>query len=90
MQVRERFNAEHGAYLPEDICLCIGNAPTRWDIVPLAGVTREALPNIEPDLIEEASRISFGRLSLSLMTVTRREIDWMLKVTLSTAFELMQ
>ncbi|KAI3998337.1 hypothetical protein K525DRAFT_282498 [Schizophyllum commune Loenen D] len=61
MQVRERFNAEHGAFLPEDICLCIGNAPTRWDIVPLAGDTREALPNIEPDLIEEArNRLDAG------------------------------
>ena len=89
MQVRERFNAEHGAYLPEDICLCIGNAPTRWDIVPLAGDTREALPNIEPDLIEEASRISFGRLGSSLIAVIRQEIGWMLEVISLTAFESM-
>ncbi|KAL1745595.1 autophagy-related protein 17 [Schizophyllum fasciatum] len=56
LEVRERFNAEHGAFLPEDICLCIGNAPTRWEIGPLAGDAREALPNIEPDLIEDARK----------------------------------
>ncbi|KAJ7931431.1 hypothetical protein B0H13DRAFT_1857841 [Mycena leptocephala] len=55
-QVREHFNSEHGAHLPEDICLCIGNSPTRWEVVPWHGEEFEVLPEIEPDLIAEVSR----------------------------------
>jgi len=53
-QVRDHFNSEHGAHLPEDICLCIGNTPTRWEVVPWQGEEPEVLPQIEPDLIAEA------------------------------------
>ncbi|KAJ7178587.1 autophagy-related protein 17 [Mycena crocata] len=53
-QVRDHFNSEHGAHLPEDICLCIGNAPTRWEVVPWHGEDLEVLPEIEPDLIAQA------------------------------------
>ncbi|KAJ7773175.1 autophagy-related protein 17 [Mycena metata] len=53
-QVRDHFNSEHGAHLPEDICLCIGNSPTRWEVVPWHGEELEALPEIEPDLIAQA------------------------------------
>lgn len=52
-QVREHFNAEHGAHLPEDICLCIGNPPTRWEVVPWNGEALEVLPDIEKELIAE-------------------------------------
>ncbi|KAK7033021.1 kinase activator, partial [Favolaschia claudopus] len=53
-QIREHFNAEHGAHLPDDICLCIGNSPTRWEVLPWHGEEPEALPELEPDLIEQA------------------------------------
>ncbi|KAJ7037464.1 hypothetical protein C8F04DRAFT_1257028 [Mycena alexandri] len=53
-QIRDHFNSEHGAHLPEDICLCIGNSPTRWEVVPWHGEELEALPEIEPDLIAQA------------------------------------
>lgn len=53
-QVREHFNSEHGAHLPEDICLCIGNSPTKWEVVPWHGEELEVLPEIEPDLITQA------------------------------------
>ncbi|KAF8206582.1 autophagy-related protein 17 [Mycena galopus ATCC 62051] len=53
-QVREHFNSEHGAHLPEDICLCIGNSPTRWEVVPWHGEEAEVLPQIDPDLIAQA------------------------------------
>ncbi|KAJ7052605.1 autophagy-related protein 17 [Mycena amicta] len=53
-QVRDHFNSEHGGHLPEDICLCIGNTPTKWEVVPWNGEEPEALPEIEPDLIAQA------------------------------------
>ncbi|KAJ2922864.1 hypothetical protein H1R20_g14249, partial [Candolleomyces eurysporus] len=53
-QVRKHFNAEYGGHLPEDICLCIGNEPTRWEVLPCPGDRRETLPEIPPDLIVEA------------------------------------
>ncbi|KAF8896239.1 autophagy-related protein 17 [Infundibulicybe gibba] len=53
-EVRDRFNLEHGAHLPEDICLCIGNPPTRWEVVPHDGEIPEILPDIDDDLIVEA------------------------------------
>ncbi|KAJ7274517.1 autophagy-related protein 17 [Mycena haematopus] len=52
--VREHFNSEHGAHLPEDICLFIGNSPTNWEVVPWHGEEPENLPEIEPDLIAQA------------------------------------
>ncbi|KAJ7903658.1 autophagy protein Apg17-domain-containing protein [Mycena olivaceomarginata] len=52
--VRDHFNSEHGAHLPEDICLCIGNSPTRWEVIPWHGEELEMLPEIEPDLIAQA------------------------------------
>ncbi|KAJ7727313.1 autophagy-related protein 17 [Mycena maculata] len=53
-QVRDHFNLEHGVHLPEDICLCIGNTPTRWEVVPWQGEEPEVLPEIEADLIAQA------------------------------------
>ncbi|KAF7375009.1 Kinase activator [Mycena sanguinolenta] len=53
-QVREHFNSEHGAHLPEDLCLCIGNSPTKWEVVPWHGEEPEVLPEIESDLIAQA------------------------------------
>ena len=55
-QVRNHFNAEYGAHLPEDICLCIGNPPTKWEVVPWEGDTLEVLPEIEPDLLAEVKK----------------------------------
>ncbi|KAG5645529.1 hypothetical protein DXG03_005804 [Asterophora parasitica] len=52
--VRSHFNADHGAHLPEDLCLCVGNAPTRWEVVPWSGDALEFLPIIDSDLITEA------------------------------------
>ena len=50
-RVRAHFNAEYGFHLPEDICLCIGNAPTRWEILPWQDSSPEVLPFIPKDLI---------------------------------------
>lgn len=54
-QMREIFNAEHGAHIPADICLCIENPPTRWDVVPWAGDMQEVLPEIDVDLLKQVS-----------------------------------
>lgn len=53
-QMREEFNAEHGQYLPEDVCLFIQNAPTRWIVVPRPGDHLEILPDVDQDLLTEA------------------------------------
>ncbi|KXN91701.1 Autophagy-related protein 17 [Leucoagaricus sp. SymC.cos] len=58
-QVRRLFNAEYGVHLPEDICLCIGNPPTKWEVVPLQGDTLEVLPHIDEDLLSEVRIDSF-------------------------------
>ncbi|KAG6861353.1 hypothetical protein C0995_001086 [Termitomyces sp. Mi166 len=53
--VRSHFNSEYGAHLPEDICLCVGNAPTRWEVVPMSGdALSEFLPIIDNELITMA------------------------------------
>ncbi|KAF9267782.1 hypothetical protein L218DRAFT_919469 [Marasmius fiardii PR-910] len=48
--VREHFNNEYGAHLPEDLCLCIGNMPNRWTVVPWEGEELETLPQIPADV----------------------------------------
>ncbi|KAF8199671.1 autophagy protein Apg17-domain-containing protein [Pholiota molesta] len=53
-RVRDHFNVEYGQYLPEDLCLCIGNSPTTWEVVPSQGTELEVLPEIDNDLIVEA------------------------------------
>ncbi|KAL0954870.1 hypothetical protein HGRIS_003802 [Hohenbuehelia grisea] len=53
-QVRNHFNEEHGAHLPEDICIFIGNRPTKWEVLPVNGETIETFPDIPDDLIVEA------------------------------------
>ncbi|KAF5327436.1 hypothetical protein D9619_004192 [Psilocybe cf. subviscida] len=52
--LRENFNVEYGQHLPEDLCLCIGNAPTKWEILPWQGSEAESLPFIDNDLVAEA------------------------------------
>ncbi|EIN09795.1 hypothetical protein PUNSTDRAFT_101708 [Punctularia strigosozonata HHB-11173 SS5] len=54
--VREAFNHEHGPNLPEDLCLCISNPPTRWDIVPASWETGSS--TIGPGRTPSASRTS--------------------------------
>lgn len=50
--MRSRFNSEYGGHLPEDVCLCVGNAPTRWEVIPVKGdVLSEFLPIIDNELI---------------------------------------
>lgn len=53
-QVRNHFNSEYGGHLPEDICLYVGNMPTRWHVVPLGDDLPELLPEIPDDLVAEA------------------------------------
>jgi autophagy-related protein 17 len=57
-QVRQQFNAEHGAHLPADICLCIENPPTKWEVLPWHGEPVEVLPDIDYDLLVEVGHLS--------------------------------
>lgn len=57
-RVRSHFNAEYGLHLPEDLCLCIGNSPTRWEVVPWEGSSLEVLPSIDADLIADVGVLS--------------------------------
>ena len=50
-RVRAHFNAEYGSHLPEDICLCIRNEPTKWEVIPSEGSYSEVLPFIANDLL---------------------------------------
>ena len=53
IQLRQSFFAEHGANLPEDLCTCVANMPTRWEVGPAPGEIREELPTIDKDLLDE-------------------------------------
>lgn len=55
-QLRANFNAENGSHLPADICLCIENPPTKWEVVPFDGEALEVLPDIDQDMVTEVSR----------------------------------
>lgn len=52
-EVRRHFNVEYGGHLPEDICLCIGNPPTKWEVIPWPGDSPETLPHIDEDILAE-------------------------------------
>jgi autophagy-related protein 17 len=52
--IRVHFNVEHGAHLPEDLCLCIGDKPTKWHIQPLGNEAVEVLPDIDNELLLKA------------------------------------
>ena len=68
--MREDFNAEYGAHIPTDICLCIENPPTRWEVVPWAGDVREVLPEIDADLLPQM------KVSWVLMRGLRSLVRW--------------
>ncbi|KAG6817162.1 hypothetical protein H0H87_012123 [Tephrocybe sp. NHM501043] len=54
-EVRGHFNSEYGGHLPEDICLCVGNSPTRWEVLPINGdPLSEFLPIVDTELISTA------------------------------------
>lgn len=75
--MRATFNAEQGSNLPADLCLCVENMPTRWNIVPIEensfeGISnvysedyREILPTVDSELLAEA-RLTLIQLRLSL------------------------
>ncbi|EGN98873.1 hypothetical protein SERLA73DRAFT_168466 [Serpula lacrymans var. lacrymans S7.3] len=62
--VRNEFNADHGAHIPADICLCIENMPTRWEVVPYDGDLLETLPEIDDDILAQAKDNSDVKVSI--------------------------
>ena len=64
-EIRAAFNVEQGSNLPADLCLCVENMPTKWNVVPIEehsfeGISsgyredyREFLPIVDNDLLTE-------------------------------------
>lgn len=53
IQLRESFYATHGPHLPDDLCYCVANMPTKWDVGPALGEVPEELPEVDEDLLVE-------------------------------------
>ncbi|RPD61104.1 hypothetical protein L226DRAFT_486215 [Lentinus tigrinus ALCF2SS1-7] len=58
--LRAEFQAEHGQYIPEEICLYVENPPNRWTVSTWNDEPLETLPVIENDLMEEAKQRTVG------------------------------
>lgn len=41
-------------YLPDDVCLFVQNAPTRWTVVPQDNEQIDSLPALDHDLLDKA------------------------------------
>ena len=52
---RNEFFAEHGEVLPQDLCICIRDEPTKWTIVPENAGSLEELPEIDDALLAQVS-----------------------------------
>lgn len=53
IRLREAFYAEHGPHLPDDLCLCVANLPTKWEVGPAFDEASEDLPLIDEDLLAD-------------------------------------
>ncbi|KAI0649281.1 autophagy protein Apg17-domain-containing protein [Trametes meyenii] len=58
--LRADFQAEHGQYIPEDVCLYIENPPNRWTVSRRNDEPLETLPEVEADMVEEAQQRTSG------------------------------
>ncbi|EIW57328.1 uncharacterized protein TRAVEDRAFT_169021 [Trametes versicolor FP-101664 SS1] len=58
--LRSDFQAEHGQYIPEDLCLCIENLPNRWTVSTWNDESLETLPEVEAELVEQAKQRTSG------------------------------
>ena len=85
--LRATFNAEQGSHLPADLCLCVENMPTRWNVVPIEehsfeGISsgyredyREFLPTVDSDLLAEVCLSDIPQdLPLTFLTQARERI----------------
>lgn len=86
-EIRSTFNAEQGSNLPADLCLCVENMPTRWNVVSIQehsfeGISsryredhREVLPTVDDDLLAEVCLTRIPRDSvLTYFTQARERI----------------
>jgi len=55
LQARATFYDLHGPNLPEDLCQYVTNLPTEWKITSFGGEYPEDLPDLDEDLLDEAS-----------------------------------
>ncbi|KAH8831354.1 autophagy-related protein 17 [Flagelloscypha sp. PMI_526] len=54
-RMRTHFTEDYGANIPDDICLCIGDLPTRWNILPDS--KDHGLPDVPVGVLSEAKGI---------------------------------
>lgn len=62
IHAREVFLENHRAQLPDDLCLCIDDVPSRYVINIAEGDTQEEMPDVDEDLLEDV-RSQFVRKS---------------------------
>lgn len=55
IRTREAFLSNHREQLPDDLCLCIDDVPTRYEIGLADGETQEEVPDVDADLLEDVS-----------------------------------
>lgn len=79
-EIRVAFNAEQGSNLPADLCLCVENMPTRWNVIPIEehsfeGISsgyredhREFLPTVDSDLLAEVCPTDIPQAFISDLT----------------------
>ena len=68
VQLREEFKAAHGMYLPDDVCLFVQNAPTRWTVVPQDKEQVEVLPELDGDLLDKVRLLITAQIASRLIS----------------------
>ena len=86
--MREAFHSEHGGNLPDDLCSCIGNIPTQYEIRPADDAEGDELPMIDEDVLSEVcGSTMFCDPNLRLR---RQQREWILRRTALRACESSQ
>jgi len=56
IHAREIFSGSHRAQLPNDLCLCIDDVPSRYVMNIAEGDSQEEVPDVDEDLLEDAMK----------------------------------
>jgi hypothetical protein len=68
--------------LPADLCLCIENPPTKWDVGPWNGEALEVLPEIADDLLTQVTVSYVQHYWCVNDRLCRRRIELLLRMSL--------
>lgn len=64
IHAREVFSESHRAQLPDDLCLCIDDVPSRYVINIAEGDSQEEVPDVDEDLLEDVRSQSHKYINL--------------------------